>query len=58
MDTHKLLRGFWHTNESPNLGQKTEPYYNQLKKSTHKIVDFAVPHNKTERKWKEVPRPC
>ena len=34
----------WHTNGSPNLGQKTRPYSNQQKKKrTCKIVDFAVP---------------
>ena len=36
--------GFWYTNGSPNLGQKTRPYYNQQKKKRIcKIVDFAVP---------------
>ena len=36
--------GIWHTNGSPNLGQKTIPYNNnQLKKRICKIVDFAVP---------------
>ena len=41
--------GLWHTNESPNPGQKTRPYNNQQKKKkkkkkkTCKIVDFAVP---------------
>ena len=37
--------GLWHTNESPNLGQKTRPYCNQQqqKKRDCKIVDFAVP---------------
>ena len=35
---------FWYTNGSPNLGQKTRPYNNQQKKKTTcKIVDFAVP---------------
>ena len=34
----------WHTHGSPNLGQKTRPYYNQQqKKRICKIVDFAVP---------------
>ena len=34
----------WHTNGSPNLGQKTRPYNNQQqKKKIYKIVDFAVP---------------
>ena len=33
----------WHTNRSPNLGQKTRPYSNQQKKRTCKFVDFAVP---------------
>ncbi len=43
--------GLWHTNGSPNLGQKTKPYNNQKKKKkkkekkTCKIVDFAVPDN-------------
>ena len=37
--------GLWHTNGSPNLGQKTRPYNNQQKKKKKicKIVDFAVP---------------
>ena len=37
--------GLWHTNGSPNLGQKTKPYNNQQKKKkkTCKIVDFAAP---------------
>ena len=36
--------GLWHTNGSPNLGQKTRPYNNQPKKLQNcKIVDFAVP---------------
>ena len=44
--------GLWHTNGSPNLGQKTRPYDNQQqqqqqqkqqKKRICKIVDFAVP---------------
>ena len=35
--------GLWHTNGSPNLGQKTRPYDNQHKKRTCKIVAFAVP---------------
>ncbi len=39
--------GLWHTNGSPNLGQKTKPYNNQQKKKKKKrickIVDFAVP---------------
>ena len=34
--------GLWHTNRSPNLGQKTRPYNNQQKKKICKIVDFAV----------------
>ena len=33
----------WHTNGSPNLGQKTRPYNNHQKRKTCKIVDFAVP---------------
>ena len=49
--------GLWHTNVSPNLGQKTRPYNNQQqKKRTCKIVDFAFPgwpQNKTEKMWKE-----
>ena len=38
--------GLWHTNGSPNLGQKIRPYNIQKKKkkkSTCKIVDFTVP---------------
>ena len=35
--------GLWHTYGSPNLGQKTRPYNNQLqKKRICKIVDFAI----------------
>ena len=34
--------GLWHTNGSPNHGQKTRPYSNK-KKRTCKIVDIAVP---------------
>ena len=34
----------WHTDGSPNLGQKTSPYINQQKKERIcKIVDFVVP---------------
>ena len=41
-DTHNLL---WDINNgSPNLGQETRPYNNQVKKTKiSKIVDFAVP---------------
>ena len=35
--------GLWHTDGSPNLGQKTRPNNNQQKKRICKIVDFAVP---------------
>ena len=36
--------GLWHTDGSPNLGQKTRPNNNQQKKQRNcKIVDFAVP---------------
>ena len=36
--------GLWHTNRSPNLGQKTRSYSNQQKeKVIFKIVDFTVP---------------
>ena len=35
--------GFWYTNGSPNLGQKTRPYRNRQKKRTCRIEDFAVP---------------
>ena len=35
--------GRWHTNGSPNLGQKTRPYNNQpQKKKICKTVDFAL----------------
>ena len=34
--------GLWHTNGSPNLGQKTRPYNYQQKKKICKIVDFVV----------------
>ena len=33
--------GLWHTNTSPNHGQKTRPYNNQQQKK-YKIVDFAI----------------
>ena len=40
----QTLMGLWHTNGSPNLGQKTRPYCNQQKKKEKfQIVDFAVP---------------
>ena len=35
--------GLWHTNGSPNTGQKTRFNNNQQKKRTCKIVDLAVP---------------
>ena len=42
-DAHKLLWGFWRTNGSSNLVQRTRPYNNQQeKKRTCKIVDFAL----------------
>ena len=37
--------GLWHTNRSPNLGQKTRPYNNQQPKKEKKkrrIMHFAV----------------
>ena len=34
--------GFWDPNGSPNLDQTTRPYYNQQKKRTYRIVNFAV----------------
>ena len=34
--------GFWHTNGSPNLDQKTRSSNNQQKKRTYRIVDFAI----------------
>ena len=35
--------GLWHTNGSPNLGQKTRSYNNQQqKKRICKMIDFAV----------------
>ena len=37
--------GLYHTNGSPNAGQKTRPYNNQQKKRICKIVDYAVPAN-------------
>ena len=33
----------WHTNGSPNFGQKTRPIIIKRKKRTYKIEDFAVP---------------
>ena len=55
---HKPAAWRTQTDGSPNLGQKTKPYYNQQKKKkrTCKIVDFAGPgwpQNKSERMWKE-----
>ena len=37
--------GLWHTNRTPNLGQKTRPDNDQEKKKkiNSKIVNFAVP---------------
>ena len=36
--------GLWHTNRSPNLGQKTKPYNNQQQqKIIYKIVNIAIP---------------
>ena len=46
----------WHTNGSPNLGQKTRPYDKQQKKCEFAklwILLSRWPQNKTERKWKE-----
>ena len=42
IETHKLLYGFRDTKGSPNLGQTTSPYNNKKKRSC-RIVDFAVP---------------
>ena len=42
-ETHKLLWDFEIQNELPNLCQTIRPYYNQQKKRTCQIVDFAVP---------------
>ena len=42
--THKLIGNFDIKARSPNLSQKTRPYYNQQQKTRIcKIVDFAVP---------------
>ena len=41
--THTNSSGILTSNGSLNLGQTTRPYNNQQKKSTYKIVDFAVP---------------
>ena len=38
---------FRDTNGSPNIGQTTQPYNNQQKKRTYKIVNFAVPADHT-----------
>ena len=35
--------GLWHTDGSPNLGQKTRSNNNQQKMRIRKIVDFSVP---------------
>ena len=46
--------GFWYTNGSPNLGQKTRPYNNQQqKKKICKVVDFAVPADRSKN-WKNL----
>ena len=46
--------GLWHTNGSPNLGQKTRPYSNKKKKlQICWLYCTGWPQNKTERKWKE-----
>ena len=40
----KNSHGIWHTDGSPNLGQKTRPYnYQQKRGGICKIVDLAVP---------------
>ena len=56
--------GVWHTDRSPNLGQKIRPNNNQQKKKRYcKIVDFAVSADhriklKKSEKKKKVPRLC
>ena len=48
----------WHTNGSPNLGQKTRTYNNRrLKKENLQNCGLCWPENKNERMWKEVPGP-
>ena len=49
----QIPMGLWHTNGSPNLGQKTRPYNNQQKKRTCKLYNFAVPadHRIKLKEW-------
>ena len=47
--------GLSHSNESPNLAQKTRPYSNHQKKRTCRIVNFAVPADHRIN-WKHVKR--
>ena len=39
----QISLGFWETNRSPNLGQKTKPKDCQQKERTYWKIDFAVP---------------
>ena len=53
---------FWHTNEPPNLNQKTRPYNNQQKNEDMQNCGLCCtgwPQSTIERKWKEgkIPRP-
>ena len=56
-DTHKPPMGLWHTNGSPNPGQKTRPYNNKQKKKDNlqncQLWYLGWPQNKTVRIWKE-----
>ena len=59
----QTLMGLWHTNRTPNLGQKTRLYNNQPKQKKKKkrkenlqncgFSRPSWPQNKTEGKWKE-----
>ena len=49
--------GLWHTHRSPNLGQKTRPYNNQLqKKRIGKIVNWLQKKNWKNDKYLDLAR--
>ena len=51
----KTPMGLWHSNGSPNLGQKTRFYIiNKIENWQNcRLWCLGWPQNKTERKWKE-----
>ena len=53
-DTHKLPLGLWHTNWSPNLGQKTRPYSNQQKKKKKKKRKREISTKTLLENWKKL----